>query len=286
MPKEGDVVKSAVVMLTCNRKDYTKKTIENFERQLGSSGCISDFDFFICDNGSTDGTAEYLKSYAGKLNLDVTYNAENVGIAVATKYLLSEKCFDKGYDFIIKVDDDEYIPDNWENLLNYWDEAEKNNAVFLGFRRNDQNDYFEGFAWISKSQLNDEKIILGDYECYLARLSPGIQISKEHWWKRIFDDMSDIGGLYGGWDHSLFCVLKNKLRKSFLVVWNQETIHLQNPDDHKEFSEMKTHEMNKYKRKLELLEKIEQMRRKSVELNVDFPDKKEIIDSVSNLFKD
>lgn len=278
-------MKNAVVMLTCNRKDYTEKTIANFERQFVESGCVSDFDFFICDNGSTDGTAEYLKAYAGKLNLDITYNSENAGIADATKYLLAEKCFDKGYDFIIKVDDDEYIPDGWENLLTYWDEANKNGAVFMGFRRDDQNDYFGGFEWISKPQLDDNKLVLGDYECYLSRLSPGIQISTEHWWKRIFDDMTDVGCLYGGWDHSLFCVLKNKLRKYFMVVWNQESIHMQRPDDHKKFSEMKTKEMEKYKKKLLLLEKMEVMRRKSVELNVEFPDKKEIMKSVSDLFK-
>lgn len=278
-------MKNAVIMLTCNREDYTRKTIENFERQLLASGRISDFDFFIYDNGSTDGTAEYLKEYSGKLNIDVTYNSENAGIAVGTKYLLSEKCFDKGYDFIAKADDDELIPDGWENLLDHWGEAEKNGAVFLGFRRDDQNDYFNGFEWISKPQLDENKLNFGEYECYLARLSPGMQITTEYWWKRIFDDMTDIGCLYGGWDHSLFCVLKNKLKKYFLVVWNQETIHLQNPKDHKAFSEMKTNEMKKYKKKLLLLEKMELMRRKSVELNVDFPSKDEMINTVSDLFK-
>lgn len=275
---------NAIIMLTCNRKEYTQKTLENYERQLIESGNIASFNFFIYDNGSTDGTKEYLKSYQGNLLLEVTYGEHNIGIAEATKYLLKEKCFGRNFNFIIKVDDDELIPDGWTSILDYWGRAEEQGAVFIGFKRDTQYDYFQGFEWITSKDKDPKPFTLGSYECYLAALSPGIQISKEKWWKQVMNDLSDFGCLYGGWDHTLFCVLKNKLKKSFMVVWNRETNHFQRPEEHQEFSKLKTQEMQKFRKKMLLLEKFDSLKKHSKNLKIPFPDKEVIWDSVSKLF--
>ena len=89
-------MKIAILMLTYNRRPYTQQTLEHYERQIGD---YKRFDFYILDNGSTDDTVSYLKNYSGSLNMDVTYGKENLGIADGTKYLLKEKCFEKGYEY-------------------------------------------------------------------------------------------------------------------------------------------------------------------------------------------
>lgn len=236
-------MKNAVIMLTCNRRNYTERTLRSYGSQIGKR---NDFDFFIHDNGSNDDTQDFLKSYSGPMKLDVTYSEQNIGIACATKLLLEKKCFGKGYDFIVKVDDDEILPDNWPDILNYWNEIEKHDAPFIGFKRKEINEYFEGQRWVSCNPENIKPIHLGVFECYRSIASPGVQISTEEWWKRVFDDLTDFSALYGGWDYTFMEALV-KQNRFFLVVTNFETEHFQRDDDHLEFSRFKKRETLKFR---------------------------------------
>jgi len=242
-------VNIAIVMLTFNREDYTKKTLQNFERQIGGR---KEFQFFIYDNGSKDGTVEYLRSYNGPLSLNVTYGEKNIGVAEGTKYLLGEKCFGHNFDFICKADDDELLCDGWDNIFSYWDEIEKTGAVFAGFKRKKVNDYFEGFRWISHNSDYMHLIKIGEYECFCSAMAPGFQISTEKWWKEVYPDLSDFGNLYGGWDISLMNSLKVS-KKCFIVVWNFESDHFQTATGYVEFEEFKRKELRSYKTKLDNL---------------------------------
>ncbi len=237
-------MKIAIVMLSYNRVEYTKKTIASYEKQIGGKDA---FDFFVYDNGSTDGTAEYLKNYNGSLNLDVILGKENIGIARGTKLLLKEKCFGKGYDFIVKVDDDEILPDNWHNIFKYWDEIEALNCAFIGFKRKEINEYFEGEKWALRIPGNDKQILLGDFVCVRSIASPGVQASTEKWWKEVYHSLTDFTALYGGWDYTFMEALV-KINKYFLVVMNYETDHFQREEDHYEFSLFKKREMLKFRR--------------------------------------
>ena len=248
--KRRDVgVKIAIMMLTFNRKEYSRKTLNNFERQIGGR---NEFNFLIYDNGSTDGTVEYLKSYQGLLSIDVTFGEKNIGVAEGTKYLLREKCFNHNYDFIIKADDDELLCDGWDTIFHYWDEVEKYGAVFVGYRRKRVDDYFDGFKWISHNAEYMNMIKIGEYECYRSAMAPGFQISQEKWWQGVYPDLSDFGYLYGGWDMSLMNSLK-VLKKCFLVIWNYESDHFQTADGYVEFEHFKKSELRKYKNKLDCL---------------------------------
>jgi len=84
-------MKVAAVTITYNRLDLTKKTVESF-----NSKTSVDFHLFI-DNGSTDGTAEYLKDF-NHIELE-----KNYGIAYAFREAVNSL---KGYDFILKLDND------------------------------------------------------------------------------------------------------------------------------------------------------------------------------------
>ena len=84
-------MKVAAITITFNRLDLTKKTVESFNAKTGV-----DFHLFV-DNGSTDGTQEYLKDF-NRIEL-----GSNRGITDAFKIGLSQL---KDYDFILKLDND------------------------------------------------------------------------------------------------------------------------------------------------------------------------------------
>jgi GT2 family glycosyltransferase len=83
--------KVAAVTITYNRLELTKQTVESFY-----SKTKVDYHVFV-DNGSTDGTPEYLKQFSHILL------PKNEGITEAFTMAVSQL---KGYDFILKLDND------------------------------------------------------------------------------------------------------------------------------------------------------------------------------------
>lgn len=86
----------AVLTLTRDRLDYTKHC---FRTLLTNAGC--EFDHYILDQGSTDGTREWLGGYDGR----VVQMDGNVGISRGMNLLLSTVYLD-AYDVIVKFDND------------------------------------------------------------------------------------------------------------------------------------------------------------------------------------
>lgn len=84
-------MKVAAITITFNRLELTKRTIESFYSKTNV-----DYHLFI-DNGSTDGTKEWLKNY-DHIELD-----RNYGIAYAFATAVASL---EGYDFILKLDND------------------------------------------------------------------------------------------------------------------------------------------------------------------------------------
>jgi GT2 family glycosyltransferase len=66
-------MKIAIYTLTRDRIEYTKKCFQSLQENAGYS-----YDHYIIDNGSKDGTADWLKE--GNYT-KVIYNPENVGIS-------------------------------------------------------------------------------------------------------------------------------------------------------------------------------------------------------------
>jgi len=81
----------AAVTITYNRLELTKKTVDSFR-----SKTKVDFHLFI-DNGSTDGTRDYLLDF-DHINLE-----KNYGIAYAFREAVNKL---EGYDYILKLDND------------------------------------------------------------------------------------------------------------------------------------------------------------------------------------
>jgi glycosyltransferase involved in cell wall biosynthesis len=97
-------MKVAIFTLTKDRLEYTKKTFESMDETAGYP-----YDHFVVDNGSTDGTIEYLQKYSPKL---LIRNPKNYGISKASNQALDS--IGTHYDIIVKVDNDcEFLTENW-----------------------------------------------------------------------------------------------------------------------------------------------------------------------------
>lgn len=89
----------AVLTLTRDRLDYTKHCFGKL-REL--AGCW--FDHYVLDQGSTDGTPEWLVQNAGRFrNLELLQ--ENIGISKGMNRLL-DVCRPERYDAVVKIDND------------------------------------------------------------------------------------------------------------------------------------------------------------------------------------
>lgn len=85
-------------MLTWNRLKKLRKTLDSFHRYNGDK--FKDH-MYIVDNGSKDGTHEYLK----KTGLHVMTNETNEG-AQAGKYKGWTEAMNRGYEYLIFIEDD------------------------------------------------------------------------------------------------------------------------------------------------------------------------------------
>ena len=88
----------AVLTLTRDRLPYTRHC---FDTLRANAGCA--YDHFVLDQGSTDGTPEWLLSQD---DLTVLELSENVGISRGLNILLDEIVNPADYDAIVKFDND------------------------------------------------------------------------------------------------------------------------------------------------------------------------------------
>lgn len=87
-------MKTCAITITYNRLDLTKRTVESFYKKTGV-----DYHLFI-DNGSTDGTVEWLK----ESRFDYIPLDRNYGIASA--FIGAFRALEEKYDYILKLDND------------------------------------------------------------------------------------------------------------------------------------------------------------------------------------
>lgn len=116
LPYLGEVKEPrvAVFSLTYDRLEYTKACFESLYKTAGYP-----FDHFVVDNGSTDGTHQWLVEQS---KATVIRNESNRGISVASNQALELIAEQGPYDIICKVDNDAYfLTDGWlKEMVEIW----------------------------------------------------------------------------------------------------------------------------------------------------------------------
>jgi len=121
--------RTAIVMLTWNRLDTLKNTINTFKKYNKK---VNDEDIIIVDNGSKDKTDEFLKNS----NYDYILNKINYGAQLG-KHIGWDRAVNRKFDFIMFIEDDHPCYRNIpiQHLEKYLDEHEEIGII----RLNDKN---------------------------------------------------------------------------------------------------------------------------------------------------
>jgi glycosyltransferase involved in cell wall biosynthesis len=119
---------TSIMMCTYNRLEFTKRMLTSFwETTKGPYRLI------IVDNGSTDGTKEWLEEMAknNSAEIHLHFNKENKGIAIGRNQgLLLANRFGPDDEFLATVDNDVELPDNW--LQQCTDIISDNHRIAIG----------------------------------------------------------------------------------------------------------------------------------------------------------
>lgn len=117
--------KVAAVVVTFNRKELLRKNIEALMKQK-----YKDFDVFIIDNASTDGTKEYIEEYIKNNQIYYENTKINLGGAGGFNYGIKKVTY-LGYEYIWIMDDDTIPYDSSLYELMDTDKILKGNYGFL-----------------------------------------------------------------------------------------------------------------------------------------------------------
>lgn len=100
---------ASIVIVTCNRLNFTRQTLESIFAHTDYP-----YELIILDNGSKDGTVEYLKSIQDHPQISqIIYFPNNLGKPGAANHGFA---LSKG-DFVIGLDDDLFVPPGWLSVV-------------------------------------------------------------------------------------------------------------------------------------------------------------------------
>ncbi len=194
---KGDIgrKKVSIIMLTMNRWQRTKKTLEQLVRNT-----TLPYDLIILDNNSTDDTVNYLQWFARQhRNVHLITESLNLGCAGGRKKALDRT----GGDFIVMLDNDIRVSPRWlENLLVRLKETRADAACCKVVTPDGKVQYNGGsyrisgpfitFSFIDNSLPHDDLGTLIDRDC--DWLPGGATIYR----RPVFDRVAFCRDLFGG----------------------------------------------------------------------------------------
>lgn len=93
--------KVAIIVVTYNRKELLKENLDSLINQE-----YKDFDIFVIDNASTDGTKEYIEEFLKLENVSYFNTGKNLGGAGGFNYGIRKVAEQKEYEYCWVMDDD------------------------------------------------------------------------------------------------------------------------------------------------------------------------------------
>ncbi len=128
-----------IILLTYNDIDDTRKCIDHLYEHT------SDFELIIVDNGSTDGTVEYLKDIEQD-NLILHLSPKNLGCVMGRNFAYT---LSKDAEYICFLDNDQFVMDGWvESYMSY---IEKGYDI-IGFEGWQMRENFTPYKKVSKGE--------------------------------------------------------------------------------------------------------------------------------------
>ena len=112
-PLRGDE-RTSIIILCCNELEFTRMCLDSVLQHTRKP-----FELILIDNGSTDGTPEYLNEIRSRpepARVEVIRNEENLGFAVGCNQGLAEA---QG-DFLVLLNNDTVVTDGWLEGLIRW----------------------------------------------------------------------------------------------------------------------------------------------------------------------
>lgn len=120
----SDGMRFSVVTALFNGLDYTKKYLKSLESTLQGL----DYELILVDDGSTDGTREFLKELRTGPNLKVIFNEQNLGFAKSNNLA----CWQATGDYLLFVNNDTLLTPGW---LDPMVSALRRTHLWMGHRR-------------------------------------------------------------------------------------------------------------------------------------------------------
>jgi len=153
--------KIAIWLLTYNSVDFLDRCITQLRTQS-----YTNFDLYIFDDFSTDGTREFLEKMLLPKNFFLHLNCKNLGVWRNAENAINLITLEEQYEaYIWWQHDDYYEPDFLEKIVHYLDEtvdishgaiSNTNGEIF----HNDINfSFFESIKLFNKSKLNKNEIL-------------------------------------------------------------------------------------------------------------------------------
>lgn len=193
-----------ILMITWNRLQYTKKAIEALKQNT-----YYPYILWIWDNGSTDGTVEYLRKLD---DVRVYFSKDNLGLVPPMN-----KFFEtfKDFDYVSKVDNDTVVSPGWLTKLK---EVMDKYPLFVI-----QSDHYLGLPYKLKNNQQFynhlEKVKYGNESLYLFPhvSGTGVLIRRKH----IDRPVEEMKGTLSGWVNYQFhrCKEKNLRCAFYSGVW-------------------------------------------------------------------
>ena len=109
----------AIYTLTRDRLEYTKRMLKQLKETAGI-----EYDHFILDNGSKDGTMKYLRKHINEFKVVVGV-PNNMGLWCGIQHIIDFTHNFKGYDYVLKLDNDMEFPEkDWlKKLITVYEKA-------------------------------------------------------------------------------------------------------------------------------------------------------------------
>ena len=200
----------STLMVTWNRLHYTRTAVRSL-----LDNTRSDYELIIVDNGSRDGTRDFLKDLETEaLPVKVLYNQENVGLAPALNVALHNS----SGEFVCFTANDLVVPEGWDRTL--IDAYRKSESMNVGW----VNPIVRGeVPWkLPRFEIDEYRFMKG------PPIAGACGITE----RQILDD---IGGfqssryLYGGVDGLTLSAIR---KKGYLTCWleNVVVVHLESGD--------------------------------------------------------